>query len=143
MIADCTHRLHFAKDKDYDSFYSAENILDDEPIEKGIDFIEACFDPDDIMVFTGRPYRAEKSTRAWLALNAPFLANADIKMRKNGDYRPSPIVKVETMQTTMETIAREYDSVIFLDDDPQNVKAVCEAYPEVVGLVFGTERYIC
>ena len=66
-------------------------------------------------------------------------------MRKDGDFRPSPEIKVEQVREVLESFSN-IDKVWFIDDDPKNVVAVEEAFPvkakiKVNGLVYGTERF--
>lgn len=70
-------------------------------------------------------------------------------MRDENDFRPSSIVKVELIKELYDALAKreigtlttqDNHSTYFIDDDPENVKAVCKAYPHVTGIVFGTER---
>ena len=37
VLADCSHRLHYLKDKNYDNFYSDEEIMKDKPIHDIMD----------------------------------------------------------------------------------------------------------
>lgn len=143
VLADCSHRLHYLKEKKYEAFYCLENMIEDEPIYKGIDLFhkicrdESCFD---ICLLTGRPERTRKLTEMWLMCQ-------DVKfnkmyMRKDGDYRCSPAVKVELVEKIIKDRTK-YDSRYsgyFIDDDPKNIKAVCEAFPKIIGITFGVKR---
>ena len=144
VLADCSHRLHYQKEKDYDKFYSEEEMMKDWKIKSGTFLLNALYySPYDVAVIflTGRPYRTEKWTRAWLEKKANFenAKFAEMYMRKNHDYRPSDIVKVEAVKPIL---AKWRDEVLFIDDDPKNIKAMEEAFPCVKGILFGTERLV-
>lgn len=134
-LADCSHRLHYLKEKDYDKFYSEEEILKDTPIRAGEDLLYELFGHNNIILVTGRPYRTENTTRIWLSrLNSQY-ADLEMYMRKDHDYRPSSVVKVEILNKLgIKDI--EGSSVFFIDDDPENVKAVQETFPNAQGLLF-------
>lgn len=100
VIADCSHRLHFQKAKDYDAFYSADNMLRDEVIVKGRDLVRLLLNTGyaervDLVLLTGRPNRTRVATEAWLDHNAHIYSFEDMIMRHDGDYRPSNIIKLE------------------------------------------------
>lgn len=172
VLADCSHRLHFQKEKDYNSFYSANNMLKDELIESGKNLIRTLsyveplnIDRCTTILLTGRPEPTREVTEAWLKLKGIFPSPEAIIMRRDKDYRPSDIVKayglvkylfdkksegmesgqVEKLKNLLapEFLTRlleDYDEVIYVDDDPKNVKGICALIPRVTGLVFGTGR---
>lgn len=144
VVADCSHRLHFLEDKNYDKFYSKEEMTKDVPIKSGAFLLNALYSSPyecAIVFVTGRPYRTEEWTREWLIKKARFKSAefATILMRKNHDYRPSDVIKVEAIKKFLnENCYRgEY---LFIDDDPKNVQAVEKSFPQIRGIVFGTER---
>lgn len=144
VLADCSHRLHYLNEKDYDKFYSEEEMLKDGAIREGIKLWNTLFTSsiDCALIFvTGRPYRTEKWTREWLkryanCYNAEF---ATMLMRKDHDYRPSDIVKVETINKFLEENPYRKEK-LFIDDDPKNVKAVEKGVENCQGILFGTSR---
>ena len=137
VLADCSHRLHYQEEKNYDKFYSADEILNDKPIRHGLDLYEdICSSPySEIYFLTGRPFRAEEATKVWLerqgVIPAPML------MRKNHDYRKAGLVKLDNLRKTYEHLNWE-GTAIFIDDDIENIKIVEEFMPNVKGMLFGT-----
>ena len=144
VLANCDHRLHYLKEKDYDSFYSDEEMIKDSPIEAGLNLLETLLlDPMcKVVLLTGRPYRTENITRKWLKeyiySSYSDIENLDIIMRKNHDFRPSEVVKVEALKKF--GVDKLSVASLFIDDDPKNVKAVEEGCGKVQGLLFGTSR---
>lgn len=144
VLADCEHRLHYLKEKDYDKFYSEEEMLKDWPIKTGTFLLSALYrSPYDtaVVFLTGRPYRTEKWTRTWLREKAHF-ENAEfatILMRKDHDYRPSDIVKAEAISKYLDENPYRGE-ILFIDDDLKNVIAVERAVENCQGILFGTSR---
>jgi len=142
VLADCRHRLQYKESGNYDAFYGTA-ILDDEPIAAGIQLIESLDKSagySSLHFVTGRPKRTRKMTELWLCYYAPKLAGL-LQMREDGDYRAAPIVKVELVQQIWERWHIDGgDQVYFIDDDPENVKAVCAAFPQITGITFGVGR---
>lgn len=143
VLADCEHRLHYLKEKDYDSFYSKEEMLKDWPISSGVGLLKNLYNGGyaAVVFVTGRPYRTEEWTRGWLK-NVVRFENAEfatILMRKDHDYRPSDVVKVEAIKKYLEENPYRRE-VLFIDDDPKNVIAVEKAVENCTGILFGTER---
>lgn len=173
VIADCTHRLPLAEQKDYNAFYSAEEMLQDKLIKAGDSLMKTLYntyyshDGPEILFLTGRPERTRNITEIWFKVNDVY-PRMPIMMRKDGDYRPSGIVKLELLDSYLEeeyldrnhdepkrkldkfkklpieekrrVMMDYYDSVFYVDDDPNNIKAICEAYPSITGLTFGVSR---
>ena len=148
VLADCEHRLHYLKDKDYDRFYSADAMAGDRPIKDGFELLKTFYKADaDVLFFTGRPERTRQTTEEWLRYYLPddlyYRTVQMLMMRKDGDYRPSPIVKREMfdrMRLNMNKITAMDEPVLFIDDDPENVKAICNDFQLVTGIVFGIKR---
>lgn len=149
VVADISHRLHYMKEKNYDAFYSKEELAKDREIPAGVKLVNRLFKSDSsfVVFMTGRPESTDEATWKWL--NNHKVNHAQIGFfRADGDYRPSPIVKVEGVKQAIEEIkdildltdSLELDKVYFIDDDPKNVQAVEEAYPDITGIVFTTER---
>lgn len=155
VVADIAHRLHYMHEKNYEKFYSDEEIAKDEENAAGIDLVNRLFEPDDsfVMFMTGRPKSSDKATWKWLNEHKVKHAQTGF-FRDNGDYRPSPIVKVEGVKQAITEIKGildkvseygrvgelELGKVYFIDDDPKNVQAVEEKYPDITGIVFTTKR---
>lgn len=155
VVADITHRLHYMQEKNYEKFYSDEEIAKDGEIAAGIDLANRLFKSDNsfVVFMTGRPYSADKATWKWL--NEHKVKHSRMGLfRDNGDYRPSPTVKVEGVEQAIAEVKDILDSaskegsvgdlelgdVYFIDDDPKNVQAVEEKYPDITGIVFTTKR---
>ena len=140
VLADCRHRLHFAEEKDYDRFYGDSYMAGDECILAGFELMLSFIKQGYMIAFvTGRPERTRKITQEWLKMYMPddlHYAIANVFMRKDGDYRPSPIVKEELMANVFAKFP-ECEDGWFIDDDPENVKAICNDFQFVTGIVFG------
>lgn len=146
IIADCSHRLSWAKAKLYDEFYSDANVLRDEPIESGITFLKmlsgGLTSTTRVVFCTGRNETCKDATREWLHKKVKLDYDA-LYMRKDGDHRKSEIAKVELVEEIIRSyIARgeNVTEIYYIDDDPNNVKAVCEQYNSITGITFGIER---
>ena len=148
VLADCSHRLHYAKEKNYDMFYSPTVMAGDRPIKDGFELLNMFWKSDaTVWFFTGRPERTRNITEEWLKMYLPevmwYRFIKTIVMRKDGDYRPSPIVKREMfdrMNIDLGKITATDEPVFFVDDDPENVKRLCDDFRTVTGIVFGAER---
>lgn len=148
VLADLRHRLHYKNRGDFDGFYEDKNVLADGLIQPGRELLR-IMNQDGIVVYaTGRPERTRQATIEWL--NNSRLPMRPMLMRKDGDFRPSPEIKVEQVREALESFSNMFiadmDKVWFIDDDPKNVAAVEEAFPlkakiKVNGLVYGTERF--
>ena len=145
VLADCSHRLKYLKDKDYETFYSPEKIMADQPIQIGLDLLEMFLGNWEVELYllTGRPYRTEEVTKKWLKQYLPEFDCPPILMRKDHDYRSSAVVKAEIIKRSLNdknSVCYGADEILFIDDDPKNVKAVEEACGKVQGIIFGSSR---
>ena len=85
VLADCSHRLKYiqGEDKDYDKFYSDEEIMKDKPIEtsrKILDMLYELYVMEDfyrptefygkVIFITGRNEVCEEATCNWILRNA-------------------------------------------------------------------------
>lgn len=150
VLANCTHRLHYAlKEKNFDKYYDDEEVAKDTLIFPGYELIDLFRRSGaEIHFVTSRNERCREATAKWLREEA-LIKSSIVAMRNENDFRPSPIVKVELIQELFDELAKrnvgfltrqDMHSAYFIDDDPANVKAVCEAYPSITGIVFGIER---
>lgn len=143
VLADIEHRLKYARNKDYEKFYSDEEMIEDGRICSGLELLRnlkrARIDNTQIVFATGRPERTRRITEIWLHKNS--LAASNLYMRKDEDYRPSDIVKVEQVSKIIDDLNINTNSscVMFIDDDPKNVIAIEKNFG-IRGLVFGTNR---
>lgn len=92
-LADCSHRLHFIKQKpaDWNSFFSA--CVDDSPIPEVISVARALGSFADIIMITGRSEQVRRETLDWLdefkvPCQWPYI-------REEGDHREDSVVKAE------------------------------------------------
>lgn len=145
VVADISHRLHYMHEKNYEKFYSDEEIAKDGKIRAGINIVKKLYKSEDslVMYMTGRPDSTDVATWDWLSEHEALFTHV-IFYRDNGDYRPSPVVKTELMQEALdyvrESLHKELGNIYFIDDDPKNVQAVEEKYPDITGIVFTTKR---
>lgn len=142
VLANCEHRLFYAKNKLYDTFY--EKVSDDTPIHDGISLIRRLYDGGShtLVLLTGRRETCREATRRWLKKHTE-LDYDSLFMRRDGDHRDAAEVKKELYSEIVrmfESRGAEFDAVYFIDDDPENVKAICENDSEVTGLTFGVKR---
>lgn len=165
VYADCTHRLKYAENKEYDKFYSEEEMMKDEPIATNMNSINAmlaAYDnvtgPDKeinfhlVVAMSGRPQYTVGTTKKWFKkYNAGFVDSVDIwAFRKEHDFRPSEVVKSENMVAVLRAIDRfmhseNVDSIsasfTIIDDDPKNVKAIKQAIKDNLPRI--SDKAIC
>ncbi len=116
-ISDPTHRLHFIKTrkKDWKAFF--EEMQHDPPFKESIKKVKDLHDSGlCILVVSGRPEDYRATTKRWLNKHLPF-ENHQLFLRKNGDHRPSHLVKKEILRTLQE----EFEIKIALDDRPEDI----------------------
>lgn len=95
-LADASYRLGFIEDpdrKDWESFFMAENMMKDLPIEPTVEIIAGLEPLFPIMFLTARPERTRMTTINWLGKHLPWLSSYKLLMRADGDRRPSHEVK--------------------------------------------------
>ena len=136
VVADCSNRLEYLKDKNWDKFYGAE-MANDEYIKINGDLLLklSVHEYAQLVFLTGRPERTQELTRLWLN---EHLEDADwwITCRRDGDHRKSSVVKAEMMSsflTSYESIFDENMTIYIFDDDPVNLiemKKVVEKFME-------------
>lgn len=142
VLADCGHRLHYKDEGDYDNFYGV-TMLDDKEIPVGRNLLIALresvhYDARALWFLTGRPERTRRLTELWLG-QVLSLYSQKLIMRADRDHSESPKMKVKALKALKKQMS-EFDRVYFIDDDPENVKAVCAAFPQITGLTFGVGR---
>ena len=142
VLADLRHRLCYRRSRDFDTFYEDSKVLADKLIQPGKELLRIMKQDGLVAYATGRPEKTRKATIEWLHKNR--LPLCSVFMRKDGDFRPSPEVKVEQVMEILGCCCG-IDKVWFIDDDPKNVAAVEEAFAgakiKVNGLVYGTKRF--
>lgn len=149
VLADCTHRLHLAQAKNYDKFYSSEELAKDTLIYAGYELVRTFLNEGaEVHFVSARNNTCREATSKWLRDKA-LMRSGLLAMRDEHDWRPSPAVKVklikeiydrlkEMSKDTLET--QDMRSTYFIDDNPENVKAVCKAFPDITGITFGIGR---
>lgn len=147
VLADNRHRLHYLENKDYDNFYSHNEVLLDSIYPQGRNLLGVLTEPSYVNLYytTGRNERCREATEDWLKMTGWDKGwndkKAHLVMRKESDHRQSPIIKAEMVEQVInDTYSQDSIDYIFIDDDPENVRAVTERFPFVAGLVFGTGR---
>lgn len=108
--------------------YHARSISDP-PIPGTIHLINAMMEAGQLTILlTGRPESARGITNQWLLKNK-VMAHQVI-MRRNDDWRPAPIVKMELVREYLKFM----DGLIFIDVAFDSRDDVCEAY-RAMGIV--------
>lgn len=132
VLADCSHRLQYIRDgeKNWDKFYGAE-MADDKYIKHNGDLLQKLSFGEDaqLLLLTGRPERTHELTRLWLNEHLGGVVDYWITCRLDGDYRKSPVVKAEMLESFLEQYDRICSAkmeVLLFDDDPENLKAMAE-----------------
>ncbi len=170
VLANCEHRLEHLQRKEYGAFYGvkmADDIVIEEgrlllkslrgsgPVSEAIYYA------------TGRPERTRNLTLNWLeACCIPQAWSERLFMRKDADHRPSPELKVEQVEEILKvrnvisgsspidglkkmatkiigiftSETEKLPNIYFIDDDPKNVKAVCDKFPFITGITFDIKR---
>ena len=141
VLADLKHRLCYRHRGDFDTFYQDSKVLADGLIWPGRELLRIMKQDGVVVYATGRPEKTRRATIEWLQKNR--LPICGMLMREDGDFRPSPEIKVEQVRKALECFS-SIDKVWFIDDDPKNVVAVEDAFAgtkiKVNGLVYGTKR---
>jgi hypothetical protein len=112
-VADCSHRLHFIKDKpkNWKAFFAA--CIDDKLIFEVAYLIRVLADAGKTIVYmSGRSDEVRSQTEDWLSKN--HLPVGKLYMRRAGDYRVDSVVKSEMLDAVLEkhpawTIAGVFD----------------------------------
>lgn len=132
VLADCSHRLKYIKGekKDYDKFYSAEEIWQDEIIPAGgwmFDFIYEWVrqrkEHFQIVFLTGRNQSREIATKAWLMevfsqliTEKIYGMSSKIFMRPKNDWRPAHEVKEDLIKKHIG-----FENILFAFDDDDKI----------------------
>lgn len=148
VVADCRHRLRYQAEKNYDEFYGVK-MLDDSVIRIGRELLDRlgrgylASDRTETVFLTGRPERTRTMTEMWLKVNYITNGNDKIIMRKDGDHRPSDVVKVEMIRDLKKEYGKDwknFDYIWFVDDDPKNCVGVWTEFPNITCITFGADR---
>jgi hypothetical protein len=97
-VADCSHRLHWIKNKpkNWKAFFGG--VKWDTPIEPTIRVIkELLYSGNQIIYCSGRPDSTRDDTTKWLTDQGLLSWSTPLYMRSTGDYRADEIVKEELL----------------------------------------------
>lgn len=130
VLADCSHRLKYiqGEDKDYDKFYSSEEVMKDRLILDITDIIIALGNFDDytgvdeedqirIIFVSGRNRKCLSSTIRWLEKNLNVYINEDnLFLRSENDWRPAYQIKEDLIKKHIG-----FENILFAFDDDDEV----------------------
>ena len=115
-VADCQHRIHFIKEKDWRGFFAA--VGGDSPIWPVIQTIKLLKAAGaTIIMMSGRSDECLQETTMWLQRwEIPF---DELYMRRAGDHRPDNIAK----ESMLARVGQKWDlnKVVAVFDDRQQV----------------------
>ena len=113
VLADVSDYHHILPD--WDEFY--KHTLELPVIPEMAELVGDLLRTGNVVVFiTGRPSSIRRATTLWLKRNIPNLHHVEIKMRQDGDFRPSINLKLEAL--------RELRPSIMIEDEPKAVEAI-------------------
>lgn len=144
VLADCSHRLKYiqGKYKDYDSFYSYDEVVKDIALGSGFILLKSIFYLMDdintpnksamgeeirIALITGRNRRCEKATINWLTDNMKRFRidrfQCNYFMRLENDLRPAYKVKEDLIKDHIG-----FKNILFAFDDDNKVNEMYEKH---------------
>ena len=138
VLADCSHRLHYiqGENKDYDKFYSKEELWKDKPIKAGMNILDALHRFEvmrdnprltefygEVIFITGRNEICKDITYNWLYNNILERGTVYNKlyMRPKNDYRPAHEVKKDLIEKHIG-----FENILFAFDDDNKVNEMYE-----------------
>lgn len=125
VLADCSHRLHYIQgyNKDYEKFYSDEEVLKDTPIPNLGNLLFEIRNANykgsniDIKFITARNIKCITATAEWLERRfGIMIEEGDILMRPTNDYRPAHEVKEDLIKKHLG-----FENILFAFDDDDQV----------------------
>ena len=130
VLADYSHRLKYiqGENKDYDKFYSSEEVMKDRLILDITDIIIALGNFDDytgvdeedqtrIIFVSGRNRKCLSSTIWWLETNLNVCINEDnLFLRSENDWRPAYQIKEDLIKKHIG-----FENILFAFDDDDEV----------------------
>ena len=133
-LADCSHRLHFAKGetKDWKKFF--EGIPEDSvrnEVAVQVDEYRQAGHP--IILVSARPEDHRETTEAWLRRYS--IKYDTLLMRRSGDMRDD----VETKQEIYDKYLKKYKVEVWFDDRPKVIRMLRENGINVVDVGFQVE----
>lgn len=118
-LADNTHRQHYLdrEPKDWNGFFDA--MSEDKPISHMVTLVQDLwgYTQHEIIIVTVRPETHRAQTERWLANQ--FVLYDKLRMRKEKDHRPDPIVKKEIL---WQLIKEGVKPILAIDDRPEVIK---------------------
>lgn len=123
-LADCSHRLHHIETspKNWGKFFLSSH--EDKPILPMVELLmqladnnRSEFEPNTIVLATGRPMYLMKSTMEWINKHIGLDYIETIYMRHDNDRRPDHVVKVELAKN----IINDYGKIKMWFDDRYRV----------------------
>lgn len=132
VLADCSHRIHYIQgdNKDYEKFYSDEEVLKDTPIPNlntilfEIQGARDMGSDTDIKFITARNIKCIIVTTKWLERNFGIeVRKEDILMRPANDYRPAHEVKEDLIKKHIG-----FENILFAFDDDDQVNEMYKKY---------------
>lgn len=134
VLADCSHRLKYLTNKDYENFYSNEKVAEDTPIRNGIALFNMMAKvADKAIILTGRNAKCERGTKDWLRLHG--VKYDEIIFRRTNDWRPAPEVKKEEVEKLLQ-FKDEGTKIFYIDDSYENVRNICNISSNIAGMTF-------
>jgi len=109
-LSDCSHRIQFAKNKDWNSFFAG--IEKDKVNENTKQLIDLTYPDYPVVLVTGRPEKYREVTEKWLKDNG--IRHDALYMRKDNDRRSDTITKQEILDLYLDKTKIE----MAVDDRP-------------------------
>lgn len=111
VLADVRHRLGHVRSspKDWDSFFAG--APDDPLLPEGFAVARELSREHTVVYLSGRPERCRADTVAWFESHG--LPEGELLLRRDGDFRPARIVKVEAL----DRLSGRAPVAVLVDDD--------------------------
>lgn len=119
-VSDCTHRVHLARDRQWEEFHAA--CVNDPPHIGEVMIAQAWANAGGVVAYnTGRTENYRTHTRMWLQQHA--LPQGVLFMRAEGDRRRSTEAKLEGLHKIEEQMVRG-DQLAFIMEDQDKLVAM-------------------
>lgn len=170
LFADCSHRLPYLENKEYDKFYGA-NMAEDSAAGMAsaatiafLSGLTTIYKTVRFRFLTGRPRRTRALTAMWLRQYYPALFEESmpfdddaILCRGDDDFRAAPYVKMDAVvdyfkANTLSPLTgdvSDYDFVrgnfdtYVLDDDPNVIMHFNKKFNDIMATNFGCDHMYC
>lgn len=134
-IADDSHRIHFALNKEWVQYFDPTLVALDSVIAEGHAYVELALQNGlDVGYLTGRRDTLYDTTAQWLARNG-FPAGVLLGMRRMEQKKRLAEFKLDAIGYLLADFSNDYDSVILYEDDPEVVRVINEVFPNTARLV--------